>query len=93
MNGLLLENMCKRAKVLSETEKSSSKTLTQRSKKGQNTLTGIPKTGKGLHYMIRIITHERNKLLSILATHLVRPTLDKEIVICADLDKLSITGK
>ena len=37
-------------------------------------------TGKGLHHMIQIITYARNRLLSILATDLVRLSLYKEIL-------------
>ena len=77
--------MCKRHKFLSETEKKVPKLYPNILKKGQNTLPGVSKTRKGLHYMIPIITYARSRLLSILATHLVRLPLDKEIHV--DLDK------
>ena len=40
--------------------------------------------------MIQIMTCARNRLLFILATHLVRLSLDKEILIHVDLDKTVI---
>ena len=86
MNELLLENMCKSDKFLSETEKIVPKFYPNSIKK-VNTLPGISKTGKGLHYMIRIITYARNRLLSILANHLVRLSLDKETPLHVCLDK------
>jgi hypothetical protein len=91
VNKTLLEVECKRAKVMCETGGSIDPELypnIQTVIQVHNTLpVSTASVERGFSCMNRIITYARNSLLSTLASHFVRLSLNKDILVTLDLDK------
>lgn len=91
VNKILLENECKRAKIICETGNTITPELfpnIQTVLKMHNTLPVSTATvERGFSCMNRIITYARNSLLSTLASDLIRLSLNKDILKDLDLDK------